>query len=63
MQIQFTHATATSECDVDSHEQTTLIHLADRRRTKDDRFPDVDDLLERLTDDTVNVANGRYRAR
>ena len=39
----------------------TLINLAAHRQVKSERFVDVDDLLDRLTYDAVNVANGGSR--
>ena len=39
----------------------TLINLAAHRQMKSERFADVDDLLDRLTYDAVNVANGGCR--
>ena len=57
---EFYHAPDSDQLDsVDS----SLINLAEHRKTKSDRFPKVDDLLDRLTDSTQNVANGDYRAR
>ena len=42
---------------------STLINFAAHRQTKRDRFGSVDDLLDRLSDNTLQVANGEDRAR
>jgi hypothetical protein len=34
----------------------TLVSFASRQRPRLERFPDVEDLVERLTDDTASVA-------
>ena len=40
---------------------STLINLAEHRRSAKDRFPDVEDLMDRLTDGAFDVANSVTR--
>lgn len=63
MRTAITEQNAERKPEAEGLVEASLINLAEHRRSKRDRFPNVDELLERLTDDTVNVANGDYRSR
>ena len=63
MQTTFTAPVTDMAEDRSAASDQILINLAAHRKSRSDRFPSVDDLLERLTDDTVSVANAGYRTR
>lgn len=54
--------TENDELDFDAgqrRENDTLVVFADHHLSQAERFPDVEDLLERLTDNTARVASSR----
>ena len=62
MQTTTANEDKTAESIVREGVDGTLINLAEHRRSVNDRFPDVEDLMDRLTDGVFDVANSAGRS-